>query len=134
MNGSPKFQKHLTDMDSVPYKDPEDQKRYMRQHYEANKELYLARAVECNRRRRVKSRDFVRAAKAKPCTDCGAVYPYYVMQFDHLDPSTKLFNIGTYVGQNYSIPEIAAEIEKCELVCANCHAERTHQRRSGDRI
>lgn len=61
--------------------------------------------------------------KSMPCTDCGVKYPPYVMHFDHRDPSTKLFNIGHIVTRSMTL--ILAEIEKCDLVCANCHAERT---------
>lgn len=30
----------------------------------------------------------------------------------------------------YSIKRISEEIKKCEIVCANCHAIRTHERRN----
>ncbi len=118
----------------MPYKNPEDQKRYMKQHYAANKELYLARALASNKRRRIRVQEFVRELKDNPCTDCNVRYPYYVMQFDHLDPDLKDFNVGTVANRDFSISAVKKEIEKCELVCANCHAERTHQRRGGGGI
>lgn len=120
----------------MAYKDPEDQKRYMKQHYEANKELYKSRARAYNKAMRIATRDFLRAAKDKPCQDCGVTYPYYVMQFDHLDPATKTCDVGSMTWSHRSVKAIQAEIDKCELVCANCHAERTHQRRlnSGGQI
>lgn len=71
-------------------------------------------------------REYIIAEKSKPCTDCGVQYPYYVMQFDHL--RDKEFNIAR---SNRSLIKIKAEIAKCELVCANCHAERTHKRQKG---
>lgn len=66
---------------------------------------------------------------SNPCTDCKKNYSYYVMQFDHLDPNTKVANVATMVSQGASIERLKKEIAKCELVCANCHAERTHKRR-----
>lgn len=40
------------------------------------------------RRQRIKAA--IRVLKeAGPCHDCGVFYPYYVMHYDHLDPSTK---------------------------------------------
>ena len=68
----------------------------------------------------------MRAAKDKPCTDCGVSYPYWVMQFDHL--RDKELNLS--VGESRSIGKarLLAEIAKCEVVCANCHMERTHSR------
>lgn len=69
-------------------------------------------------------RDYVNTKKDKPCNDCGIKYPSYVMHFDHLGVEPKLFTVSRLGGKN----RIDAEIKKCELVCANCHAERTHQR------
>ena len=68
--------------------------------------------------------EYIRKAKDIPCTDCGIKYPYYVMQFDHLDPNMKSFGLGG--GQVRSLAQIKREIAKCEVVCANCHMERTH--------
>lgn len=65
--------------------------------------------------------------KDNPCTDCGVRYPPYVMDFDHRDPSQKKFGL-SIGGNNYSRSEkaILAEVAKCDLVCSNCHRERTH--------
>ena len=67
-------------------------------------------------------------AKSRSCTDCGVQYPYYVMEFDHLDADAKHFNVSAGV-TSVSHERLLAEIAKCEVVCANCHAERTHQRK-----
>lgn len=60
--------------------------------------------------------------------DCGIKYPSYVMQFDHRDPKQKLFKIARDAWK-YSVEKIKEEISKCDVVCANCHAERTHQQK-----
>ena len=49
----------------------------------------------------------------------------FVMHFDHL--RDKKFNIGAK--SSLSINKIINEINKCEIVCANRHAERTYKRR-----
>lgn len=72
-----------------------------------------------------KMRAYLISQKNKPCTDCKIQYPYYVMHFDHLGLEPKLFNLSQKM---YSKRKIIEEIAKCELVCANCHAERTHRR------
>lgn len=95
-----------------------------RRYRQANPE----KAAESKRRFIEDGRATIRAAKDRPCADCGVAYPYYVMQFDHLDSSTKDFNIGPR-GSTLGKARLRSEIEKCEVVCANCHAERTHQRR-----
>lgn len=60
--------------------------------------------------------------------DCGVQYPYWVMQFDHRPDEVKEFTIGASVDKR-SKAAVMAEIAKCDVVCANCHADRTHQRR-----
>lgn len=70
---------------------------------------------------------FVREYKeSNPCTDCGTHYPYWVMEFDHL--GDKVFNIGDFRRFTTSLSRVKAEIQKCELVCSNCHRHRTYMR------
>ena len=64
--------------------------------------------------------------KEKPCTDCGSTFPVVAMDFDHVR-GEKVSSI-TEMWAGYSWSEVEAEIAKCELVCANCHRVRTHQR------
>ncbi len=66
-------------------------------------------------------------AKSRPCADCGIQYPYYVMDFDHRDGGLKEFPL--YSVHGVTKRAILREIEKCDVVCANCHRERTHRRR-----
>jgi hypothetical protein len=61
------------------------------------------------------------------CTDCGYKEHPEALQFDHVRGEKK-FGIGT--GYTRSKESVLAEIEKCEVVCANCHAVRTANRRS----
>jgi hypothetical protein len=35
----------------------------------------------------------IRQAKARPCADCGVLYPYYVMDFDHRPGTGKTYNL-----------------------------------------
>lgn len=60
------------------------------------------------------------------CTDCGENYPYWIMEFDHL--KDKLFSISHWNSKTISLDVIKQEIAKCELVCSNCHKNRTHYR------
>lgn len=79
--------------------------------------------------RKIRGKGLIRDAKDQPCADCRIQYPYYVMQFDHVRGEKK-FNLGG--GWNNSVESIKEEIEKCDVVCANCHAERTYQRMVSD--
>lgn len=62
-----------------------------------------------------------------PCVDCDLLDPV-VMEFDHRPDETKLYNIGAMIGNTYSIETVQAEIDKCDVVCANCHRRRTNGR------
>lgn len=72
-------------------------------------------------------RRFINAVKSYPCTDCHGSWPSYVMQFDHLDASLKIGAISKIV-LSKGWKTIIKEIMKCDVLCANCHALRTHKR------
>ena len=77
-------------------------------------------------RHRERNRAIIREAKAVPCHDCGQTFPAYVMEFDHAR-GTKVDNVARMVAS--SLARLRAELAKCDVVCANCHRVRTHQRR-----
>ena len=54
------------------------------------------------------------------CVECGCTE---TLEFDHIDPSTKSFNIAA----GYSKPKevLLAEVAKCQLLCNKCHIEKT---------
>lgn len=59
--------------------------------------------------------------KTHPCIDCGESDPV-VLDLDHRDPSQKAGSIADMVNRVHSsIATITAEIEKCDVRCANCH-------------
>lgn len=90
-------------------------------HYYKNKESYLLK----NKQKRELIRATIQEYKNKPCKDCGQLYPYYVMDFDHL--TDKLYTISTLVNSG-SLEKALKEMEKCDVVCANCHRIRTNAR------
>ena len=76
---------------------------------------------------RAKIRRFIAAVKDnKHCIDCGIAYRHWVMDFDHL--GDKEFTIAQFRSHTSDLIKIRKEIEKCEIVCSNCHRERTYQR------
>ncbi len=95
---------------------------YHREHYLKNKREY----IEAAKRRLDRMLELMRLAKDKPCADCGIRYPYYVMDFDHREGEKKLSNVTKlrYMSQ----ATLQREIAKCDVVCANCHRQRTYER------
>ena len=63
-----------------------------------------------------------------PCTDCKSLYPWYIMEFDHTSDD-KVKKISQLSNQSMEI--VLKEIEKCDLVCVNCHRVRTYKRNHG---
>jgi hypothetical protein len=97
-------------------------KEVKRQHYLENKDLYRRRANESRQRRF----EWYRNLKdQKPCADCGQVFPYFVLDFDHRPNSKKIGNISAMIYSGVGRHTILTEIDKCDLVCANCHRFRT---------
>ncbi len=63
-----------------------------------------------------------------PCADCGRTFHHAAMSWDHLPGFEKLDDVSSLVSR-HNKALILSEIEKCELVCANCHAVRSFERR-----
>lgn len=97
---------------------------YTREHYTNNKQYYFDK----NDRHTSRIREMVKEKKNVPCTDCGGRFPFPVMDFDHLDGTEKLFNVSRGAGYAAGFAKTLREIEKCEVVCSNCHRMRTYNR------
>lgn len=105
------------------YKDPDYGTKYAKTYIEKNKDIVKQKAAESYKKRA----KLIAELKSVPCADCGIQYPYYVMDFDHRDPRTKLYEIGAI--KMHSMEKLLKEIAKCDVVCANCHRERTFGKR-----
>ena len=103
---------------------------YHHEHYSANKERY----IEASHQRKTalaleRTIRLIEFFETHPCVDCGETDPI-VLEFDHL--RDKSFSVAQQL-TNRSWEDIAAEMEKCEVVCANCHRRRTATRRGSVR-
>ena len=63
--------------------------------------------------------------EASGCTDCGEKN-HIVLDFDHL--KDKKYNVSRMIHDGFAWKAIRKEIDKCEVVCSNCHRIRTHDR------
>jgi 5-methylcytosine-specific restriction endonuclease McrA len=79
----------------------------------------LIRAV-AKRRRKIKEMAIV--YKGGKCQICGYRKFQGALDLHHLDPKTKNFAIGDK-GYTRSWEKVRAELDKCVLLCANCHRE-----------
>lgn len=99
-------------------------RKLQRAYYQRCHKFILAQETKRREARVLK----IRELKDKPCVDCGGRFHFSAMQFDHVR-GTKSFNISR---ASRSVKNLMLEAEKCEVVCANCHAVRTYKRRHGE--
>lgn len=60
--------------------------------------------------------------KGDKCECCGKSYPLSVYDFHHKDPNLKDFSLGDKTS-TVKWDKVKIEIDKCILVCANCHRQ-----------
>lgn len=64
--------------------------------------------------------------KGLVCVDCGENHPA-TLDFHHLDPSTKRYRIASAITRATNWDKVLAEIEKCIVLCSNCHRKRHYE-------
>lgn len=62
----------------------------------------------------------------RPCADCRQTFHPIAMDFDHVRGEKK-FNLS---GAGANLAAVQEELEKCEVVCSNCHRVRSHNRQT----
>lgn len=86
----------------------------------------MSSVVEGNiRRYHLRRNRFIKLLGGK-CVRCGSIDS---LEFDHIDASKKAFNIAKKI--NYPDYKILPELEKCQLLCKDCHKEKS--RKEGQR-
>lgn len=93
----------------------ECRKIYIREHYLNNKKYYIDKASQSDERHKVWWDEYKRDLK---CSKCGFDNPL-ALDFHHL--GDKDFNISYMVNRHLSKKKILQEIEKCIVLCSNCH-------------
>ena len=96
--------------------------------YETNKAVHLQNVAERSKKIIATNRlAMIEYLEEHPCIICGED-DIRVLEFDHRDPSTKhhcvslLANNGGYVWAT-----VLKEIQKCDVLCANCHRRKTNE-------
>jgi hypothetical protein len=99
------------------------QRTYNVEYYRRNRDIELERV----RVRQAGMVDLLRDLRRVPCLDCGGRFKAHQMDFDHRDPSAKSFNVMAGRAMLMSTARVLAEVQKCDVVCANCHRVRTRE-------
>src|SRR5215510_1305818 len=99
------------------------QRAVSRMYYLRDPAPYKARAKLGRKKARLRNRERVlELLRSSKCADCG-LSDFAVLEFDHLEPHEKRANVDRLVTHSWAAA--AREIAKCDVVCANCHRNRT---------
>jgi hypothetical protein len=81
---------------------------------------YKSKISAKNKRNAKKKNDWYREYKSKiKCERCGENHPA-CLEFHHLEPDKKDLEVSQLIN-TYSIERTISEIEKCIVLCSNCH-------------
>ena len=122
----------------------EERKLKRKEYNDRYKQKYPERVKEQDERYRTKHRDELRTKSSTwqknkgrenklraiqylggHCIDCKNEFPPYVYDFHHLDPKIKDTSIARIMGRKWE--GIVHELDKCVLLCANCHRIRENK-------
>lgn len=97
-------------------KDKEKRRKQNLRYYEKNKEKW----TKYRKKQRKESKEFVHKARSGGCERCDENHPA-CLDFHHRNPDEKEFSLRDVHSQKYSLERIQKEIDKCEVLCSNCH-------------
>lgn len=93
------------------------EKEIEKANYEKRKDAIIARAYQYKQ----ENVNLVNFYKQQGCCKCGEKRGY-VLDFHHINPNQKDNTIAHMI-KSSSLENLKKEIEKCALLCANCHRE-----------
>jgi len=102
----------------LPIKKEKPQKKRKEHPRQRSSDTYRRWKAEARRGRMT----FFRGIYNNKCCICGYDKSSSALQFHHVNPTTKEFIIGG-VSAEYSIQRLISEVNKCILICSNCHFE-----------
>ena len=106
----------------MPYKNKQKEKEYKtrwnKEYYRTHKEQEKKRTSE---RKKILRKWFKAHKETLKCEKCGENH-YVCIEFHHKNKNDKTAGVSVFVHTNFcSKDKILAEIEKCTVLCANCH-------------
>lgn len=98
---------------------------YDKEYYAKNRERRLAQI----KHRKNEMKKYVHNLKLQhSCKYCGENHPA-ALDFHHRDPEQKELSINDVIKAGWSFDRLVAEIEKCDIICANCHRKLHYEER-----
>ena len=98
-------------------------KKYHRAHYEENSDSYKDRSTKSRKRYKKRNHRIVFDYLVRhPCDECGCT-DKTILQFHHIDEKDD--EVGNLVNKGSPVERLLAEIEKCRVLCPNCHRKAT---------
>ncbi len=108
----------------MAYKNTEDRKIYVNNHYQKYKEYYKKKAAEWTKIYNKRNKKFVNRIKSIfGCQKCAYKKCLSALEFHHLDGDKKDKAIGNLINSGSSLKRLKKELRKCILLCSNCHRE-----------
>lgn len=92
---------------------------FSKEHYAKNKLAVIAKSVARSRHARHNNKEYIRSLGLF-CIKCKADHPA-VLDFHHRDPTQKEMTISKLINTRFSRSRLMSEIEKCDVLCSNCH-------------
>jgi len=101
----------------MPFKNLNKKRAYARELYQKQRNLAVKRVAR--RKKEIKNwiEDYKKTLK---CSSCGENHPA-TLDFHHKNQKDKEKGICYFVSNGYSIDKIENEIQKCQILCSNCH-------------
>lgn len=117
----------------MPHKDPDIKKAYMKAYHDKYDKEYRRKNSERYKRYDLMYNEKVRRPmclevkrkfivyKGDKCSCCNNQFPDVCYDFHHLDRSTKYKEVSCMITEKYPMDKIKEEVDKCILLCSNCH-------------
>src|SRR6516165_1420885 len=92
-------------------------KKWYRQNIDTHKQAVAATSIVIRERNK---RWLQNLKKDLQCIRCGESYPA-CLDLHHRDPAGKDMSLGSAISRGWSLARLQSELEKCDVLCANCH-------------
>ena len=105
---------------------PDCHSEYQKKYYKDNWKKVTSKIYSAKKTRSTSIKDYVREIKERGCNRCGEKR-IPTIEFHHENSEEKEHNVSRMLQGNYGLETVKKEIDKCEVICANCHRVEHYQ-------